>query len=79
MPLTKIEKKAAAAVAGIEKHWGLKQIGDHLGVNRMTIRRLVDSGHLQAVCVGGRIVVPESSIKRYLERNRLRTDWNSEK
>ena len=59
--------------ASIEKHWGMQALGDQLGVHRRTIRRLVDAGLLAAVCVSGRIVVPESSIKRYLESNKLRT------
>ena len=62
----------AVSNSGLERHWGLKQLGDQLGVNRMTIRRLVSSGHLDGVCVAGRIVVPESSIRRYLDSNQLR-------
>lgn len=58
--------------SSIERHWGLRQLGEQLGVNRMTVRRLVDAGLLAAVCVAGRIVIPESSVRTYLERNKLR-------
>jgi excisionase family DNA binding protein len=46
-------------------------IADHLGVSRMTIYRLVDSGELDAVRVGRIIRVYRASYRAYLRAHAI--------
>jgi excisionase family DNA binding protein len=63
-----------------EKMYSLKEAAGPLGCSRDSVARLVRSGHLQAVefpRMGGRGLnvkrqIPESELRRFLERNRER-------
>lgn len=55
----------------IEKHWSLNELSKRLSVSRWTIKRHIDAGLLAAVFFGGRVLVPDSAIAKYLEVNRV--------
>ena len=50
-----------------------RQVGDRLGVSRLTVRRLVDEGHLTALVLGtsGRVVrFDQAEVDAYIEARR---------
>ena len=56
----------------IEQHYSPKQIADLLGVSLMTISRMVKAGKFEIVRCGGRVLIPESAVRRFLDANRIR-------
>ena len=55
----------------IEQHYSPQQIADLLGVSTMTISRMVKAGKFEIVRCGGRVLLPESAVRRYLDANRI--------
>ncbi len=55
----------------IEQHYSPKQIADLLGVSLMTISRMVKAGKFEIIRCGGRVLIPESAVRRFLDMNRI--------
>ena len=62
----------ATGAATIEQHYSPQQIADLLGVSTMTISRMVKAGKFEIVRCGGRVLIPESAVRRFLDANRIR-------
>jgi excisionase family DNA binding protein len=45
---------------------GVDESSRRIGVSQFTTRRLIKSGHLKAVRVGKRLLIPESEIERVI-------------
>jgi excisionase family DNA binding protein len=54
----------------IEQHYSPAQLAGLLGVSLMTISRRVAAGELEVVRFGGRVLIPESSVQRVLDKCR---------
>jgi excisionase family DNA binding protein len=56
----------------------IEEASKRLSVSTFTVRRLVKSGHLRAVRVARRVLVPEAELRRIIEegcgRDATRTD-----
>jgi excisionase family DNA binding protein len=55
----------------IEKHYSPKQLVGLLSLSRTAIHALLYDGTLPHVRLGGRILVPESSVQRALDEGRM--------
>ena len=62
----------AKGAAMIEQHYSPQQIAVLLGVSIMTISRMVKAGKFEIVRCGGRVLISESAVRRFLDENRIR-------
>lgn len=46
----------------------LAEVGHRLGISRTTLWRLINSGELDTVHIGARVLIPHASFKRFLDR-----------
>jgi excisionase family DNA binding protein len=49
-----------------EKLNGLEHVSERLAVSKFTVARMVKGGHLRAVRVGKRVLIPESELERVM-------------
>ena len=62
----------AVSNAGPERLHRVETVAKRFDVGRTTIYRLVGSGELRSIRVGGSRRIPESAITEYIERQRAR-------
>ena len=55
----------------IERHYGPTELGKLLGMSRVTIFQRVKDGTFAHVRLGGRILIPESEVRRVLDMCRV--------
>lgn len=52
-----------------ERYLTVKEVGGRLRVSRWSVGRLIKSGELEAVEVGGVIRIPESALSDFIQRH----------
>ena len=50
-----------------ERHWRVPALAAFIGLSRQRVYMLIKEGRLRVRYVGGRMVVPDSSVVEYLE------------
>ncbi len=58
----------------LESFFSVQQIADALGINRRTVERLIRTGALEAVRVGGQYRISQGALDRMLKRSRVIVD-----
>jgi excisionase family DNA binding protein len=55
-------------------HWTIDALAARWAVSTRTVRRLIDSGQLRAIRIGGQLRVSPEVVERYEERQEVRRD-----
>jgi excisionase family DNA binding protein len=55
-------------------HWTIEALATRWAVSTRTVRRLIDSGQLRAIRIGGQLRVSPEALERFEERQAVRRD-----
>ncbi len=56
---------------GVEQHYRARGLAERLGVSSSFAKRLLASRQIETIRLGKAVLVSESAVKAYLERNRI--------